>query len=102
MLDFVQQLRNGLDAMFKNTMLRARSLRNLHGDMTMPIFEYKCNKCGRSMEFLEKRKTRAKHVCKDCGSSDLQKMLSSFSVGQGDKSSALGNETCPTGTCSLS
>jgi len=37
----------------------------------MPIFEYKCNKCGRKMEFLEKRKTRAKHICKDCGSSNL-------------------------------
>ena len=91
-----------LDETFKNVILRAGSLRNLHGDMTMPIVEYECKKCGRRMEFLEKRKTRAKHICKDCGSSNLEKMLSSFSVGQGDKSSVRGNEICPTGTCGLS
>jgi len=68
----------------------------------MPIFEYRCNKCGHKTEFLEKSGSKGKHVCKDCGSSNLEKILSSFSVGQGDKSSARGNETCPTGTCGLS
>jgi len=68
----------------------------------MPIFECKCNKCGHRMEFLEKRKTKAKHVCEKCGSSNMQKLFSGFSVGQGNKSSARGNETCPTGTCGLS
>jgi putative FmdB family regulatory protein len=68
----------------------------------MPIFEYRCNKCGHRMEFLERGKTKAKHICENCGSSDLGKLLSGFSVGKGEKSSSGGSETCPTGTCPLS
>jgi len=68
----------------------------------MPIFEYKCNKCGHKMEFLEKTSSGRKHVCERCQSSDLQKLFSGFSVGQGNKSSPRGNESCPTGTCPLS
>jgi putative FmdB family regulatory protein len=87
---------------FKNTVFRVKSLTNLSGDTTMPIFEYKCNKCGRRMEFLEKRKNRAKHACKDCGSSDMQKLFSGFSVGQSSQGSdSCSTGTCPTGTCGL-
>jgi len=68
----------------------------------MPIFEYKCNKCGHKTEFLEKSGSKGKHVCERCQSSDLQKLFSGFSVGQGNKSSSRGNESCPTGTCPLS
>ena len=68
----------------------------------MPIFEYKCKKCGHKMEFLEKSSGGPKHVCERCKSSDLQKLFSGFSVGQGNKSSPRGNESCPTGTCPLS
>jgi putative FmdB family regulatory protein len=68
----------------------------------MPIFEYKCNECGHKTEFLEKSGGKNKHVCKKCGSSDMHKLFSAFSVGQGSKSSSRGNETCPTGTCPLS
>jgi len=64
----------------------------------MPIFEYKCNKCGQRTEFLEKSGGKGKHVCEKCGSSDMQKLFSGFSVGQnGNK-----NDSCPTGTCPLS
>jgi len=68
----------------------------------MPIFEYKCNKCGHTMEFLEKGSSKRKHTCERCSSSDLQKLFSGFSVGQGNKSSSRGNDSCPTGTCPLS
>jgi putative FmdB family regulatory protein len=61
----------------------------------MPIFEYKCNKCGHKTEFLEKSSGKNKHICEKCGSSDMQKLLSSFSVGQ----SSQGSDSCPTGTC---
>ncbi|MGD2094471.1 MAG: zinc ribbon domain-containing protein [Phycisphaerales bacterium] len=77
----------------------------------MPIFEYKCNKCGHTMEFLEKSSTPKKHNCEKCGSSNLQKLLSGFAVGRG-KSSGQTCESCPSGpyptgacpdgTCSLS
>ena len=64
----------------------------------MPIFEYRCNKCGQKMEFLEKSGSRSKHVCKKCGSSNMQKLFSSFAVGQSNKAGG----SCPTGTCGLS
>jgi putative FmdB family regulatory protein len=68
----------------------------------MPIFEYKCNKCEHTMEFLEKSRGYRKHVCEQCKSSDLQKLFSGFSVGQGNTLTPRGNESCPTGTCPLS
>ena len=67
----------------------------------MPIFEYRCKKCGHITEFLENQSYPRKHVCEKCKSSDLQKLFSGFSVGQSNKSSPRGNETCPTGTCGL-
>jgi putative FmdB family regulatory protein len=68
----------------------------------MPIFEYKCNKCGHKMEFLEKAQGKHKHVCKDCGSADMQKLFSGFSVGHSDNVSSQDSNSCPTGTCPLS
>jgi len=64
----------------------------------MPIFEYECAQCGHKMEFLEKSKTRNKHICEKCGSPAMKKLLSGFSVGQGGQDSG----ACPTGTCPLS
>jgi putative FmdB family regulatory protein len=64
----------------------------------MPIFEYKCNKCGHTTEFLEKRGGKNKHVCRKCGTSDMQKLFSGFSVGQSNQQ----KNVCPTGTCGLS
>jgi len=65
----------------------------------MPIFEYKCNKCGHKTEFLESSSnSKNKHVCEKCGSGDMQKLFSGFSVGKSD----LGSSSCPTGTCPLS
>jgi putative FmdB family regulatory protein len=69
------------------------------GDYKMPIFEYKCNKCGRKTEVLEKSGSKSKHVCEKCGSSDMRKVFSGFSIGQADSSSPGGNGSCPTGTC---
>ena len=64
----------------------------------MPIFEYKCDKCGHKKECLEKSNSKCKHICEKCGSSDMQKLFSGFSVGQGSQWS----DSCPTGTCPLS
>jgi len=44
----------------------------------MPIFEFKCNKCGHNTEFLEKSSGKNKHVCEKCGSSDMQKLFFRF------------------------
>jgi len=64
----------------------------------MPIFEYKCQKCGHKMEFLEKNANKVKHICEKCGSPEMKKLFSGFSVGKEDQSSS----SCPTGTCPFS
>ena len=77
----------------------------------MPIFEYKCNDCGHTMEFLEKKAgspSAGKYTCEKCKGSNLQKLFSGFSVGhsiappkwQGCDSCSSG--PCPAGTCPLS
>lgn len=65
----------------------------------MPIFEYKCKKCGHKTEFLEKAGNSEKHICEKCGSNDLQKLFSTFSATGSSRSS--GSDSCPTGTCSF-
>ncbi len=50
----------------------------------MPIYEYKCGKCGAVTEFLESASAsgkRGKHLCEKCGSGDMSKQFSGFSVG---------------------
>jgi putative FmdB family regulatory protein len=75
----------------------------------MPIFEYKCNDCGHTMEFLEKQAGKStrlmadKHICEKCKSENLQKLFSGFSVGRSEPPTP-GCRTCPggpypTGTC---
>ena len=66
----------------------------------MPIFEYKCSKCGYKMEFLERGSSKGKHICEKCGSSDIQKLFSTFSATISSKPASGGS--CPTGTCGLS
>jgi len=64
----------------------------------MPIFEYKCQKCGHKIDFLEKSSSKGKHICEKCGSSKMQKLFSGFSVGKCD----ISNNSCPAGTCPFS
>jgi putative FmdB family regulatory protein len=64
----------------------------------MPIFEYKCNKCGHVTEFLEKTGAAQKHSCEKCSSSDLQKQLSGFAVGQSKSANQI-CESCQDGPC---
>ncbi len=68
----------------------------------MPIFEYKCKKCGHITEFLEKSAGNHKHICEQCKSPDLEKQLSSFAMGHSSTSKSQNNSSCPTGTCPLS
>jgi len=47
----------------------------------MPIFEYKCKKCGFVAELLERSGNKSKRVCEKCGSGAMEKLFSSFAVG---------------------
>ena len=65
----------------------------------MPIYEYRCAKCGHAMEVLENVGASHKHTCAKCGARQMEKMISTFGVGSTTASSG---SSCPTGTCPLS
>jgi putative FmdB family regulatory protein len=45
----------------------------------MPIYEYRCEKCGQMNEFLILKKEEALR-CKQCGSEDLTRLLSTHNT----------------------
>ncbi|MEA1868176.1 MAG: zinc ribbon domain-containing protein [Thermodesulfobacteriota bacterium] len=48
----------------------------------MPIYEYTCKKCNRIFESLVLSSRDIKEIhCPECGSGEVEKMLSSFSSG---------------------
>ena len=49
----------------------------------MPLFEYRCEKCGEVTEFLESFQGRKHHVCSRCGSKRMTKLLSAFGTQSG-------------------
>lgn len=64
----------------------------------MPIYEFKCGKCGARFDFLAKRFSDRPEACPECGASAPVKQLSTFSahVASG---SGTGAAACPAGTC---
>lgn len=46
----------------------------------MPIFEYVCEKCSNQFEKLHKSTETDGGVCPNCGASEVNKQLSSFSA----------------------
>lgn len=64
----------------------------------MPLYEYRCAKCGHVMEVLEKADASHRHTCEKCGGRRMEKLMSTFRVGASAKSSG---GSCPTGTCPL-
>ncbi len=76
----------------------------------MPIFEFKCDKCGHVMEVLQKSRTAKPPTCEKCGHADLTKLLSGFAVGKAAAAPACDScreapmcgGACSGGTCSLS
>jgi putative FmdB family regulatory protein len=52
----------------------------------MPLFEYECLECGERFEALVVGAKRP--ACPECGSEDLQKLLSTFGVGGGASTGA--------------
>ncbi|MFH1476520.1 MAG: zinc ribbon domain-containing protein [Verrucomicrobiota bacterium] len=70
----------------------------------MPIYEYRCKKCGKIFEHLARSISESAPKCPKCGASQPEKQLSSFvaGVGGGGKGlSSCATGTCPTGTCPL-
>ncbi|MCE5341562.1 MAG: zinc ribbon domain-containing protein [Planctomycetaceae bacterium] len=67
----------------------------------MPIIEYKCEKCGKVNEFLEKSmSSKESHICPSCGGKKLTKQFSTFSAVVKTPSAGSKCHTCPShGTC---
>ncbi|MFM1944180.1 MAG: Zinc ribbon domain, partial [Verrucomicrobiota bacterium] len=42
----------------------------------MPLYEYRCEKCGRVTEFLESFSSKKQHTCSHCGSKRMVKEMS--------------------------
>lgn len=60
----------------------------------MPIFEYRCKKCNRIFESLVFSSRDTKGICcPDCGSGEVEKMLSSFSCGSSNAATNSANKT---------
>ena len=45
----------------------------------MPIYEYRCEKCGEDFSVIKLVKADDNVVCPSCGAKDVKKKLSSFS-----------------------
>ena len=75
----------------------------------MPIFEYRCEKCGHVMEVLHKSVKAEWPTCEKCGSPDMNKLLSGFAVGKGSESRFCDScpsqpahgGSCPCGSCGM-
>ncbi len=50
------------------------------GEKIMPLYEYKCEKCDKSFEILQKSNNE-KAVCPNCGGTSLEKLFSVFASG---------------------
>ena len=68
----------------------------------MPIYEFKCKKCGKKFETLVS--LREKDIfCPVCKSRDIQKRASSFGIGSDTKTSSSSTScgSCSSNTCSI-
>jgi putative FmdB family regulatory protein len=70
----------------------------------MPIYEFKCLKCGELMEALFKTSNEEVEMkCPACGSQGLERVMSatnfSFSGGSGSPKAASQTRTCGSGSC---
>ena len=63
----------------------------------MPIFEYKCNECGKKFESLSLDKNSPQVSCPHCKSQKVEKQFSSFASGSSKVASK--GFTCPSGGC---
>ncbi|RKX61124.1 MAG: zinc ribbon domain-containing protein [Thermodesulfobacteriota bacterium] len=73
----------------------------------MPIYEFKCQKCGHEFEFYFKNKEELKDLkCPSCKSSNIQRLMSvvnsiiDHSEGP-NKPRVVEEHTCPSGTCTI-
>lgn len=67
----------------------------------MPLYEYKCKKCGKGFEVLV-RSAAEEISCEHCGSSRIEKVFSLFAASGTEKkvnNAGGGCGSCSSGTC---
>ena len=52
----------------------------------MPVYEYRCNNCHRRVSILVHSFSESSVTCPNCGSPELNRLFSTFSVRKSDKS----------------
>ncbi len=69
----------------------------------MPLYDYKCADCSHRFELLVGQTMEGpKMLCPSCGSRNIKRILSTFSVSSGQGSPSSGNDfggSCTGGTC---
>jgi putative FmdB family regulatory protein len=64
----------------------------------MPIYEFKCNRCGKQFEQIVFASDKGEPVpCPSCGKKDSCRLLSSFSCASSASGSAAGSSSCSSG-----
>ncbi|MCX8072443.1 MAG: zinc ribbon domain-containing protein [Candidatus Binatia bacterium] len=65
----------------------------------MPLFEYRCQSCGKTFEELVSGRERDGVACRHCGSARVDRLLSTFAVAHNDTARAAAAEPGPCGAC---
>jgi putative FmdB family regulatory protein len=60
----------------------------------MPVYDYKCQKCGKVTEMFQRKAGVKKISCPDCGSLDMDKMLSAPGLVKVEEASSSGATCC--------
>lgn len=60
----------------------------------MPIYEYKCKVCGSISEFLTSTDNKERLFCKNCGSLDLEKIISAATISSQSAKRQPGHTCC--------
>jgi putative FmdB family regulatory protein len=68
----------------------------------MPIYEYRCAKCGHRFEHLARTLADTAKTCPKCGARKPEKQLSTFNASVAPDSPPCASGACPTGTCPTS
>jgi putative FmdB family regulatory protein len=63
----------------------------------MPIYEYTCSKCTKKFELLRRFSDTAAVTCPKCGSTEVERKISSFSCGSSGVGARGGGSSCGSG-----
>jgi putative FmdB family regulatory protein len=62
------------------------------GNVAMPLFDYRCRRCGREFEALVRPQDSAPPCCPGCQSVDLERQLPTFAVSSAEKTQAAADQ----------